>query len=118
MLDFLKKIFTYKKKELEVKLRPTSECTHGGVAEIEVEYWSDETISYEVSMKHSNFADGTQLEFVSGTRTIATVTTSNGYVKHSEYKIAPGQFPDIKIGDEAQVRVNEEVLYKGNFRRD
>jgi len=36
MLDFLKKAFRMKTREFEAKLRPTPECTFGGVGEIEV----------------------------------------------------------------------------------
>jgi len=58
MLEFLKKMFRFKKLDPEAKLQPTPECTFGGVGEVEVEVWSDGTASVELSLEHSGAPNG------------------------------------------------------------
>ncbi len=118
MLDFLKKIFRFKTKELEANLQPAPGSSHGGRAEVEVEFWSDGEMQIEASVKHSGLPDGTKLDVNCGGRTVATLTVMGGYAKQMVKPSPMSQPPAIDVGDQADMSSNGTVIYSGTFRRD
>ena len=118
MLDALKKLFRYKRIDLEAKMRPTPECTFGGVGEVEFELWSDGAAALEASLKQSGVPNGSDLEVFCGGRSISVLPVAGGYAK-VYLTFAENQTPPaISAGDEAEMRLDGVVMYKGTFRRD
>lgn len=118
MFDALKKLFRFKRSEVEAKLSPTPECTWGGVGEVEVEHWSDGGVSIEASIKHSGVPDGTELEVWCAGNRITSLLVARGYAKAYVNSGAATQSPVVGIGDEAEFRHAGSTLYRGTFRRD
>ena len=116
MIGFLKKFFVIKTSEFEAKLRPTPECTFGGVGEIEVSMFSDERIQLELSLKHSGVPDGARLDFYSGRELLGTVSAQGGYAK--SYDKIMDRTLDIANGSPAELRIDGVTLYRGEFRPD
>lgn len=116
MLGFLKKLFVVQTSEFEAKLRPTPECTFGGVGEIEVSMFSDGKIQLELSLKHSGAPDGARLDFYSGAELLGTVTVKGGYAK--SYDKLLDRTLDISNGSPAELRMDGVTLYQGEFRPD
>ncbi|MDH3583301.1 MAG: hypothetical protein OER86_03720 [Phycisphaerae bacterium] len=120
MLNLLKKIFRIKLRELEAKLDPTPDCTHGGRGEVEIESWSDGSVGLEVSIKHTGLPDGTQLEVICGGEAVSAITVRGGYAKEKITFTPEDQttLRDCKSGDEAEMQQDGQALYRGTFRRD
>ncbi|NND65525.1 MAG: hypothetical protein HKM24_06140, partial [Gammaproteobacteria bacterium] len=83
MLDLLKKIFRYKKQDLEANLQPTSSCTFGGIGEVEYELWSDKTATVEASIKHSSIPDGSQIDVQCRGQKITSIMVNGGFAKQA-----------------------------------
>lgn len=118
MFNFLSKLFTVKRKELEARLLPTPECTFGGVGEVEVETWSDGSISLEASLKYTGFPDGTEAEFWFGGKKVLSVLLSGGYGKEMLRSADGNAIPAVHTGDPAEIRCQNQLLYRGYFRPD
>ena len=118
MLDFLKKLVRFKRVDLESKLRPTPECTFGGIGEVEVEIWSDGTASLEASLKHSSVPNGSDLDIYWSGSKLITLPVAGGFAKQVLIFSEDQSVPEIKAGDEAELRLGDQVLYRGSFRRD
>ncbi len=116
MYDFFKKVFRLKTQELEAKLRPTSNCTYGGVGEIEASWFSDGTIEIELSLKHSGVPDSASLEYYANGTPIWSGSSKGGFLKSSE-RFSGGPV-SIQVGSRAELRVDGELLYEGQFRPD
>ena len=116
MFGFLSKLFRLKTKELEAKLQPTNDCSFGGVGEIELKVYNDNSAEIELSLKHSGVKDGAKLEFYSAGVVLGNVVSKGGYAKVYK-KIAKLNF-DISVGSSAELRVDGKVLYYGQFRLD
>lgn len=118
MFEALKKLFRYKRSEVEAHLNPTPECTWGGVGEIEVEVWSDGTVQIEASIKHSGVPDGTELEVCCSGNRVTTLLVNGGYAKVYVSSGDGSPLPEVGIGDDGELRHDGKTLYRGQFRRD
>ena len=118
MLSFLKKVFRIKTSELEAKLHPVPECTYGGVGEIELETWNDGTASLEASIKHAGIPQGTVIEFYWSGQQLASLNPAGGYGKTRVQYTEMQMPPQVQVGDEAEIRVGGQTLYRGQFRPD
>ncbi len=118
MLDWLRKVFSYKTVDLEAKLRPTPECTFGGSGEVEVEVWSDGNASIEAELKNSGVPAGTELELICANARIMNLAVTGGYAKQTLTFSEPRKPPRIEAGDTAELRLDGRVMYNGTFRLD
>lgn len=119
MFGFLGKFFRHKKSEFEAHLRPVADCAYGGIGEIEIETWSDGSMSLEASLKHSSVPDTASLEVYCSGQHVTSLVTSGGYSKqYLDSTTVEGLLPQVKTGDDAEFRHRGGVLYKGRFKRD
>ena len=116
MFKFLGKIFRFKSKELEAKLHPNANCPHTGAGEIEASFYTDKTISIELSIKHSRVPTGTDLEFYVNGKKLGSVLSKNGFGK--KYLKLQDSNLDFNVGTKAEIRINGAVMYEGEFRPD
>ena len=116
MFKFLGKIFRFKSKELEAKLRPNANCPHTGVGEIEISFYTDNTISIELSIKHSRIPTGIELEYYADEKKLGSVLSKNGFGKN--YLKLQDSSLDFNVGTKAEIRINGAVMYEGEFRPD
>ena len=116
MFKFLGKIFRFKSKELEAKLYPNANCPHTGAGEIEASFYTDNTISIELSIKHSRIPTGTKLEFYADGKNLGDVLSKNGFGK--KYLKLKNSNLDLNVGSNAEIRINGAVMYEGQFRPD
>ena len=116
MFKFLKKFFRFKSKELEAMLLPNEDCPYTGIGEIEASFYSDKTVSFELSIKHSRIPTGTELEFYASKKKLGTVVSINGsnqnHLKYNSFIL------DLNAGAKAEIKINNLVMYEGKFRLD
>lgn len=118
MLEFIKKLFKTKRKELEAKLQPTPDTSFGGSGEVEIDTWSDESVTFEVEIKGSTIPDGTILDvYCRGVR-VTSFPVQGGYAKRVLKPSAGAAARHLKVGDPAEFHVNGAVCYRGQFRPD
>lgn len=116
MFKFLGKIFRFKSKELEAKLYPNANCPHTGAGEIEASFYTDSTISIELSIKHSRIPTGTKLEFYADGKNLGDVLSKNGFGKN--YLKLQDSNLDLTIGSSAEIRIDNSIMYEGEFKKD
>lgn len=119
MLDFIKSIVRTKVTDLEAKLLPTEACTYGGQAEVEFEMFSDGQGKIEFEIEHADIPVGSIVFVFVGGKHVGEVVTSPGKVKEvvwlNDTILA---VPNIEVGEVAEMEIDGEVCYRGQFYRD
>ena len=120
MFGFLKTIVRSKVLDMEAKLFPTEACTWGGQGEIEVELFSDGQGKIEFELEYSSLPPGSIVTvFVAGIHVGEFITSQGKKSKEVIFlndSVRP--IPQIEIGDPAEMLIDNEVCYRGQFRRD
>ena len=118
MFNFLSRFFRVKQREVEAKLLPTPQCAFGGVGEVEIETWSNGFVQLEASLKHTGLPDGANVLLFCGGRQILTLQVTDGYAKRYLSAENGQEIPDMRVGDQAELRYQNQILYTGQFRPD
>lgn len=120
MFDFLKTIVQVNTKltDLEADLMPTADCIFGGEGEIEFESFENGTGNIEFELKRSSIPDGTVVEVLAGGNYIGELTMQGGRAKQRiAFDVGQTQ-PELVAGDIADMVINGQVCYRGQFHND
>lgn len=121
MFGFLKSIVRTKVVDMEAKLFPTEACTFGGQGEIELEIFSDGQGKIEFELEYSNAPAGSIVTvFVAGAHVGEFVTSAPGQKTKEVVWLNDSvpAIPQVQIGDPAEMQIDGQICYVGQFRRD
>jgi hypothetical protein len=120
MFGFLKNIVRTKVVDMEAKLFPAEGCTWGGQGEIELEIFSDGQGKIEFELEYSSVPPGSIVTvFVAGTHVGEFVTSPGQKSKEVVWlNNSIPAIPQVQIGDPAEMQIDGQICYVGQFRRD